>query len=210
MHFAGSRRATPPISRLGSARYRLSILSGLADGVNRSHPVRRLTVESEWPGRQRETMHRKSHRTAWLVLLILVAAACGSADPEPEEFPSALPCDEPAQEAELGSPHREDPPAHFTVEEGIVWATIGRGTGGTGIFSEASQASLSLGLQKAPPLHEPGTSNVENALLRVTVHVDRFTQLELAPGDYWALLSQGGDLKLYSCEPAVISRVNPG
>lgn len=155
-------------------------------------------------------MRPKRRNTVWLLVLVLVATACGSADPNPEEFPSTLPCGEPAQEAELGSPHREDRPAHFTIDEGPVWATIGRGTGGTGIFPEVNQASLSLGLQTAPPFHEPGTSNVENELLRVTVHVDRFTQLELAPGDYWALLSQGGELKLYSCEPEVISGVNPG
>lgn len=141
---------------------------------------------------------------------MLIGTACASADPDPHEFPESLPCDEPAQEVDLGSPHRENPPAHFTLGEGKVWATIGRGSGGSGLFPDINQASLSLGLQQAPPSHEPGTSNVENELLRVTVHVDRFTQLDLSAGDYWALLSQGGDLKLYSCESEVISGVNPG
>lgn len=153
-------------------------------------------------------MNRKSY-TAGVLLSILTATACASADPDPDEFPTSLPCDEPAQEADLGSPLEENPPATFSVDGPRVWVTIGRGGGG-GFFPEVDQANLSVGLQEDPPTYPASGSGVENQTVGVTVYVDRYTQLDLAAGDYWALLSQGGDLTLYSCEPDIISGVNPG
>ena len=144
------------------------------------------------------------------VPLAFTGTACASAEPDRDEFPPSLPCDEPAQEADLGSPIEGDPPATLSTNGRRVWATIGPGGEG-GFFPDVDRrAELSIGLQQDPPTYPTPSSGVENETVGVTVYVDRFSELGLAAGDYWAFLSKDGDLKLYSCEPDVISGVSPG
>lgn len=157
-------------------------------------------------------------RLAVAALLVgLIVGACGY--DSRGDTTDSIPCEEPAQYVNLGRPKADGEytrTAEITVDaEGKVWASLSGPIPPGGFIPQTDVAGLYFGRSSLPPTSDPGSSTIGNTLdgnpdddilTSVHLHYQGFAEIPFPDNDrYWIVLTQGGDLELFTCEPNILS-----
>jgi hypothetical protein len=145
---------------------------------------------------------------AALVAATLVTGGCGvlGDDNEPEE--AVRPTCESPTVTDLGIPFGGRA-SYFTHSGGEVFIEVTHLPQDT-VLGDITRTRIDLGPGDQPPRPDPqGSSRMENTAHTVSVELGRLSRITLPEGTYWLVSSNGGRIRLHTCDDVRVGDVRP-
>jgi hypothetical protein len=154
-------------------------------------------------------------RHGLILTALALATACACAPTEHSTTtttspPATRPCVQPASTASLGNPISGSPPAEFTTDGSPIWLTATGFSHGGFFDPKVGSTAIYIGPIDKPPTYDRQRSTISNTQYEFDLTEDQPSKVQLQPGRYWLLESNGPALTIDGCTPTAVTEAKRG